>query len=428
MSPRFASGPVSSTVLRVTFALRKCLSFAPPAAPSPPLAAPPVFTQDFSAYGNDAFVRETGTRWIKVWARWDVMQPVPPDTVPTERLGDASNPGFAYVESLDRQIAHARAQDPAVGVILQSYCFPHWSNGTDHILAGDFSVEDFTFEPALRMSPEALAQGDFEAPRKALYFRLPPFEQMGPDGWWGRWVRFLYERYMGIGGDFVLDLLNEPNNQWWPQLGPDSAVNYCARMMQTAQEIAAEHDHPSPLGAPGLADIRGPSNELLGNYADFMPLLLSELDRIGFSAHDQYIWTHHNYADMEEDFGADSPAGPSRATHVREMLTGRWSGWRGRNPDVPGVWLTEGGVRVDRLVARGRAADTQAALKLQAELIRRNWDRHDTDSGPDGPGIEMITTYQSYTNPEYDSGLREPQVPGTARPAYGTWRRLPSRL
>jgi hypothetical protein len=305
------------------------------------------------------------------------MQPLPPDQVPWEQLGEASNPGLAYIASLDAQIAHARAQDPPVGVILQSYHFPRWANGTAEVVSGRFSVEDFEFETAQRVSAEAIAAHDFDAPRKLLVFRLPPFEQMGPDGWWGRWVRFLYERYMGHGWGLVLDLLNEPNNQWWPQRGPDSAVRYCARMMQAAQEIAAEHGHPSPLGAPGLADIVGPTGDLLGNYSDFVPALLSELDGIGFAAHPQFIWTHHNYIDMEADPGDHSPEGPSRATEVREMLAGRWSGWRGTDPDVPGVWLTEGGVRVNRLLARARAPDPEAALELQAELIRRNWDRHD---------------------------------------------------
>jgi len=409
-------------------ALRKCVSFTSPPTQNPPrLAQPQGYVQDYRAHGNDGFIQETGTRWIKLWARWDLIQPLPPEQVPWERLADASNPGSAYIESLDAQIAHARAQDPPVGVILQSYGFPHWSNGTTEVLSGRFSIEDFDFEPAQRMPPEAIATRDFDAPRKLLTFRLPPFDQMGRDGWWGRWARFLYERYMGHGSAFVLDLLNEPNNQWWPQRGPDSAVRYCARMMQAAQEIAAEHEHRSPLGAPGSADIVGPTSDLLGNYSDFVPALLSELDAVGFAAHPQFIWTHHNYIDMEEDLGADSLAGPSRATEVRKMLTGRWSGWRGRDPEVPGIWLTEGGVRVDRLLARGRAPDPAAALALQADLIRRNWDRHDCDDGPDGPGIEMVTNYLMYTDLGYDSGLREPLVPGTARPAYETWRRLPSR-
>ncbi len=409
--------------------LRKCVSFASPPTPNPPrLPQPEGYPQDYRAYGNDAFVAETGTRWIKLWARWDLIQPLPPEQVPWEALGQASNPGFSYVQSLDAQIAHARAQDPSVGVILQSYCFPRWSNGTADVLSGRFSVEDFEFEQAQRMSAAAIAARDFDAFRKLLVFRLPPFEQMGRDGWWGRWVRFLYERYMGYGGAFVLDLLNEPNNQWWPQRGPQSAVRYCARMMQAAQEIAAEHDHPSPLGAPGLADIVGPTSDLLGNFSDFVPTLLTELDAIGFVADPQFIWTHHNYVDMEDEPGGDSPKGPSRAAQVRDLLRCRWSGWRGRDPEVPGVWLTEGGVRVNRLLERGRAPDAESALELQAELIRRNWDRHDSDGGPDGPGIEMVTNYLMYTDLGYDSGLREPLVPGTSRPAYETWRRLPSRF
>ena len=408
--------------------LRKCVSFGPPPTPGPPrLPQPYGYPQDYRAHGNDGFIAETGTRWIKLWARWDLLQPLPPEELPWERLGDESNPGFAYLESLDAQIAHARTQDPPVGVILQSYCFPRWSNGTTDVLAGRFSVEDFEFEPAQRMSPEAIAARDFDAHRKLLVFRLPAFEQMGREGWWGRWVRFLYERYMGHGCGFVLDLLNEPNNQWWPQHGPQSAVRYCARMMQAAQEVAAEHDHRSPLGAPGLADLVGPSGVLLGNYTDFVPALLSELDAIGFAADPQFIWTHHNYIDMEEDLGQGSPQGPSRATEVREMLTGRWAGWRGRDARVPGVWLTEGGVRVNRLLARQRAPDTETALELQAELIRRNWDRHDNDDGPDGPGIEMVTNYLMYSDLGYDSGLREPLVPGASRPAYETWRQLPAR-
>jgi len=408
--------------------LRKCVSFSPPPSVSPPrLPQAQGFSQDYRAHGNDAFVQETATRWIKLWVRWDLVQPLPPEEVPWERLGDASNPGSAYIQSLDAQIAHARAQYPPVGVILQSYCFPRWANGTNEVLPGRFSVEDFEFEPAQRISARAIAARDFDASRKSLCFRLPPFDQMGPDGWWGSWVRFLYERYMGHRCGFVLDLLNEPNNQWWPQRGPDSAVRYCARMMKTAQDIAAEHGHPAALGAPGLADIIGPTSDLLGNYTDFVPALLSELDGIGFAADPQFIWTHHNYIDMEEDLGAGSAQGPTRASHVREMLAGRWSGWRGRDPEVPGLWLTEGGVRVNRLLARGRARDPAEALQLQADLIRRNWARHDSDDGPDGPGIEMLTNYQMYTNLEYDSGLREPLVPGTARPAYEAWRLLPSR-
>lgn len=408
--------------------LRKCVSFAPPPTARPPLL--PVaqgYAADYLFHGNDRFISETGTRWIKLWARWDLIQPARPDRVPWERLGDPANPGFSYVESLDAQIAHARAQMPPVGVVLQPYAFPRWANGTGDVVAGQFSAEDFGFESAQRMSAEAVATGDLDAPRKPLYFGLPPFSQMGVDGWWGRWVRFLYERYMHHGCGFALDLVNEPNNQWWPQRGPDSAVRYCARMMQAAQRVAAEHGHPAPLGAPGLADIVGASGDLLTNYSDFVPALLDELDRIGFVADPQFIWTHHNYVDMEADPVYDTAGTPSRAADVRGLVAGRWSGWRGRDPDVPGIWLTEGGVRVSRLLERGRAIDVAEALALQAALIRRSWDRHETDVGPEGPGIEMLTNYQMYTDPGYDSGLREPLEPGDARPAFEAWRRLPSR-
>jgi len=411
----------------VSSTLRKCVSFGPPPSiAAPQLPQPTGYANDYLAHDNPAHVRETGTRWIKLWARWDQIQPLPPERVPTERLDDPANPGLPYVQALDAQIAHARSQDPPLGVMVQSYHFPRWANGTGDVVSGRFSRSDFDFHPELRMSPEARAARDYDAPRKLLAFRLPPLERMGVDGIWGRWVRFLYERYMGHRCAFVLDLLNEPNNQWWPQRGAHDAARYAATMMAAAQSVAAEHGHPSPLGAPGTADIVGPTGALLTSYPDFVPALLSHLEADGFEAHPQFIWTHHNYVDMEDDLGAGAPAPRTRAAYVRDMLAGRWSGWRGRDASVPGLWLTEGGVRVNRLRERRPELDAAAALELQAELIRRNWDRHASDEGPDGPGIEMLTNYLMYTDLGYDTGLREPVVPGTPRPAYETWRELPS--
>lgn len=418
--------------------LRKCISLGP-------LNAPEGDDQDYRAHGNADFVAATGTRWIKLWVRWDQVQPLSPALVPWERLGDPlANPGFGYLAGLDAQIALARAQDPPVSVVLTSWLFPQWSNGTAHLVEG--SAEDLAFEPHDRLGRDAFEAGDPDRRRKRLFFRVPELAQLGLDGYWGRWTRFLYERYATYGDGLVLEVVNEPNLQWWPQQCPSrsadpfapgglSAPAAAATMLRTAQAIGAEHGHPLRLAGPSTWD--GPKSDSVGplasraftDYERFTRGVLAALDAAGFAADPSFVWTQHNYIDTLLDLGADT-ATRNRAAATRAALVGRWSGWPARDradgapgggaaTEEPGLWLTEGGVDL-------REQRVEGDLETQRRLLERNWARMASETG-DGAGIAMLTNYLGYSEPHYDSGLRDPLAAGGApRPVAEAWRGFPS--
>jgi len=76
--------------------------------------------------------------------------------------------------------------------------------------------------------------------------------------------------------------------------------------------------------------------------------------------------------------------------------------------------------------ALGIPDSNQAAQRAkQADLIQRAWDR--MASTADGAGIAVMSNYLWYTDPNFDSGLADTFASGGAiRPAYTTWRGLPS--
>jgi hypothetical protein len=154
-------------------------------------------------------------------------------------------------------------------------------------------------------------------------------------------------------------------------------------------------------------------------YATAVKSALDGLDAIGFKAHSRFAWSHHNYTDVEQDQGADVGI-RNRAAHVRSLLVNRWSGWpqNGVDKTAPGVFVTEGGARVN----------VAGSLARQAELIKRNWDRMARDDA-DGAGVAMLAQYLSYSAPYFDTGVCEPSsIGGAKRPAYSTWKALPTRF
>jgi hypothetical protein len=413
----------------VSSELRKCISMGP-------VNAPDGDDQDYRAHDNAGFVASTGTGWIKLWVRWDQVQPLSPALCPWDRLGDpAANPGFAYLAALDAQIALARSQSPPVGVVLTSWLFPRWSNGTADLVEG--SAEDLAFHPHDRLDRDSFDAGDPAGRGKPVFYRVPESAQLGVDGHWGRWTRFLYERYAAYGDGLVLELMNEPNLQWWPQQGPSvsddpfeggglSAPVLAATMMRTAQEIGAEHGHPLRLAAPStwdgpkLGPVGAGGSRMYTDYERFTQAVLAALAADGFAADERFVWTQHNYLDTLLDLGGDT-ASANRAASTRAMLVARWSGRPegGARGEAPGRWLTEGGVdlREDRV-----AGDTDE----QRRLLERNWRRMASDSG-DGAGIGMLTNYLAYSELHYDSGLRDPLLSGGApRAAAQAWRGFPS--
>ena len=87
--------------------------------------------------------------------------------------------------------------------------------------------------------------------------------------------------------------------------------------------------------------------------------------------------------------------------------------------------LTEGGVTLPNVAARWGITDPAAKLAKQADLVQRNWNR--MASATEGAGIAMTAQYLWYTDPNYDDGLCETfESGGATRPAYKTWKALPS--
>jgi hypothetical protein len=364
--------------------------------------------EDLTMYGNLDRVLETGAPWVRTWIRWDKAQPLPSSRLPLSALDDPANDmagcgtgcGFRYVASIDAQVAQARAA--GLGVILSTWQFPRWANGTEGKPA-DWARED-------RGSPTMPVER-----LKALEHRVP-VGQLGPDGHYGRWIDWLVTRYGGHGRNLVLEIMNEPNHQLWPQhapsasgdpydAGPRVIGSYVAEMMSTACAVSAAHGHPVRIAGPALSDRDAPDNRLYTSVGTMVPEILAGLDSLGFPSTPTFAWTHHNYTDVES--GTPSPSGVER---LRDELHGAWRGRGGRSD--PRIWLTEGGARL----GSGLAVD----LDRQAELVRRNWRRMRA-----ARGVELWTNYLLYAHPAANSGLRASRTSGGApRPAWEVFRSL----
>jgi hypothetical protein len=331
--------------------------------PSPPLARMargvalgPGFVdlpeQRYSA--NRARFEETGTTWVRFWADWPLLQPSP-----------TADPDLA---ALDGEIDAARAD--GLKVILTAWRFAPWANGT-------IGLEGSRQEPG---------------------YRLP--DDLSPRSAWARWIDFLIARYSGRID--VLEIMNEPNLQLWPQRGVDVAV---ADMMETALEVASSYRGPPLLAGPATADTSERS-AFRTPYDAFTGALLERLAERGFDGGDRFAWSHHNYTDVEADL-----AGPfNRVAHVRSLLA---AGWTGR----PELLVTESGARPE-VVAQRFGGDP---LLGQAVVLGRNLWR--MGFGPEGRGVALVCQYLFASHPRYDSGLCERD--GTPRPAYYAWAASP---
>ena len=110
---------------------------------------------------------------------------------------------------------------------------------------------------------------------------------------------------------------------------------------------------------------------------------------------------------------------------MRRRLLNRWAGYPGGDATRPHMWITEGGVTLSKIQSTYGITDPAAKRAKQAELIQKNWNR--MLYGPEAAGITMTAQYLFHTDPNYDSGLCEtPEAGGATRPAYATWKALPS--
>lgn len=386
--------------------------------------------QDYTAAGNAAFFRETGTRWARMWADWPTLEPT---------AGQIDAAKFA---ALDAQIARARRD--GLRVVLTPYRFPTWANGT----------ASYTPEQLAATMPDRRTATQSDASARSLLFRPP--DDVSATSPFGRFVDRLLARY-GRGNlsrpslDAVIDVLevcNEPNLQWWPQQGPSTATTdppgaygqgpiivhqKVAQMFVTAQQLAAARPLSPLLAGPGCADVTN-NNRLSTAYDSFANRFLAELKTLGFTAGSQFAYSHHNYTDVTYDQGPGTTGpDPTRTKNFaadmrKRLITNGWAGWPNGSSADSGLLLTEGGVTLASIASASRwnISDRSAQLAKQAELLQRNWDR--MNAGPDSAGISMVSQYLWYTDPNYDSGLCDTSEAGGAkRPAYATWRSLPSR-
>ena len=366
--------------------------------------------EDLTAHGNLDLVRQTGARWVRIWVRWDKTQLFPPSQLSMSRLTSTSNDlpgcgtgcGFRYIQAVDAQVAAARAA--GLNVVLVTWVFPRWANGTEGLPA-DWGREDrgSATTPVERL--------------KAMENRVP-VGQLGTSGYYGRWIDWLIGRYSRYGRNLALEIMNEPNHQLWPQQGPSTTGDpygpgpvviddYVAEMMETARAVSASRGNPVMLAGPGLADRFGADSRLMTNFQTAVPETLNRLQERGFMTASNYVWTHHNYSDVERNI-----ASPTRAEQARAYLVGHWRGLGGTS--APKLWLTEGGARL------GTAQATD--LTMQAELVRLNWERMSA-----APGIQMWTNYLLYANPVADSGLREDRFTSAApRPVWNVFASFPA--
>jgi hypothetical protein len=380
-------------------------------------------SQDLRFFENRRFFRETGTRWVRMWADW-------PSLAPARGQIDATR-----LAALDEQIALARRD--GLRVILTLYRFPMWANGTGALTPAEL---------AATMPDRRLAtQSELEA--KSLLFRYP--DDVSPGSDWGQFVDALASRYSRANvarpsleaAVDVLEITNEPNLQWWPQMGPSPTADpfapgpvivddVLARMFATAQTIVARYGGEPMLAGPSCADATD-TTRLRTSYATVADALLARLAAAGFAPGPRFAWTHHNYTDVTFDLGPGSTAPDAgtdptrqinRAADLRRRLVGAWAGWPAGNAGDPGLLITEGGVTLRNIALRWGIADPAGQRAKQAELLQRNWAR--MSAGAEGAGVGMVCNYLWYTDPNFDSGLCDGD--GTTRSAYDAWAALPT--
>ena len=375
---------------------------------------------DYLDWGNREFVRDSRTDVIRMQVSWRFLQPQGPANRSASWQQLNREHGSGALRRLDRQIAAANRD--GVRVILGLYhSYPEWSNGTTPGLS-----EPVTGKPA-------------DA-------RLPL--DLSPQSPWSWFVSYLTARYGSSrrnpngprpgdeqGGNpagatiWGLEICNEPNLLCWPQLAIADAV---VAMARTAARAVAGRPHPALLLLPGTSDF--PDEDVVEQgitvatgWPGFTAAVLDGLRELDTGAAALPAWSHHNYRDTKAADGRSD-----RARQVIGLLAKH--SW----PGVRRLYLTEGGVDIDRLgpshcpeLELPSADDGQAARELcQARLIQQGFAAMST------PDVALWTQYK--VNDERSdvttaSGLRRdferaadgsPSGPGPERPAWHVWRDL----
>jgi hypothetical protein len=397
-----------------------------------------IVSGDFARmYRGDARVDiiATGTRYVRMWVPWFQIQQF------ADPPGQGANSGSAWrIAFLDDEIAQANAD--GVRVILVSWGFPQWTNGTSGYPLDTPADYNYGVVGTGAGTPDSstsyigpwdrMSQTDwnnwrnFGVPpvsRSSLLFKFPV--DQGTTGPWGGWIRWLIDRYRGNNPRgariFGLEILNEANGfMLWPQQTAASggtvadrfnqtSPNQCAvaNMINSASAISQGYGNPCFLMYPATADTPNTTRRLTA-YNTFTSNLMNLFQSAGNMGNGSHIWTQHNYLDIE-----DAIAYP-RSRVARDILTQQGFGGH------PELWITEGGYRFRSARLAGKTEVDQAVNTNDA--FHRVYD-------PDGTRIGMFTNYGDYgeVNAEADCGLRAPQPSGGAqRTVYAIWAKFPS--
>jgi hypothetical protein len=317
--------------------------------------------------------KETGAKWVRLWAEWSEIE---------KTQGVYNN---TMLDGLTAQMDAARADE--VRVILVSWRTPLWV-------------------------PKPPVMTDDQA------YVVP--SDVGPNGHWAGWIRFLYDRFADRID--VLELCNEPNSQMKPQ----TSIHVVVRdMFQTAMDISAARGHRIFIGGPGLDDTSSSSSSVTP-YQTFM----TEFFKLNFRPHSKFVWTHHNYADVEGADSAFSGGTSDSAATAANMLRGQWAGYS--DGSGPALLNTEGGARVAKMPSypsSGTPTATQQAQALSEQATRNDnkwaaYMRVPLDGSR--PQVAMHTQYLVYDAPELPnkySGLCNTLPSGGAkRPVFDRFK------
>lgn len=364
--------------------LRKCISLGGPGS-----LREDNHPDDYRLWGNREFIRNSGTRWVKLWVSWaDLQQEL--GSAPAGRDGswahlDTAPRGESWLRRLDRQVKAAKRD--GLGVIVTLYhAFPTWSSGAT--------------------GPDPVAGN------KPPEQRLPT--DLGPDSPWGWFIAYLCARYAKGGTRNpdrtwidALEVCNEPNLLYWPQ---EAVVPAVAQMIRTAEGLSARANGPAIL-APATSDYPDKDQEsaaglLAQGWHGFTKRLLDEIGDLHPRV--PLVWTQHNFNDVQR------PERPSRAERVLDLLASK--GWP---KQLQPLWLTEGGYNLHPNEAEPKARARQARL-IEASFSRMRSE----------PRVFLWTqhTITDKAGNDFKSGLRDDfiagQGPGAERPAWHTWRGL----
>lgn len=375
------------------------------------------------------FFGETHTDVIRFWADWNSIQGEQPYQFPNATLQALDYNIWAARNPPASQVAAHGNDSQKLTVILTTRGFPAWVTGsgmnnsagtfipiTDGDTLASYSLK-FKDDP-LQGAAEALftransdrfdrGGGDTSGRPPSYQLRWPgnyadadnanvaKTSKLGPTSDWYRWIQFLAYRYHpdedvrgktppGYPGSppparpgtyiDVLEVVNEPNFEIWPQTSQaNNAVQIAPKMTAAMLEQADSIRSTVNAGKDDKLYFAGPAtsdgwrkvtseNRRVSSYDWFLIRMALELRKRNFFGSTEFIFTHHNYKDVESAREGRAPRKTANATEntnsaawVLSLMHGRvklgkkgtvkfaWKGWPSASD--PRLALTEGGAR-----------------------------------------------------------------------------------